>query len=100
MLRIVCTFLLVAAVANADRTCNDIKRRLGRVAMQCAEECREEIGGRPEDVPRLVYLAEVGWNLEGFAWIIPIFCKRLWFDSCWCNSGVSLLSEDWYTISN
>merc|ERR1719229_120502 len=26
--------------------------------MQCAEECREEMGGRPEDVPRLVYVTE------------------------------------------
>ena len=77
MLRTVCTFLLVAfaafaALAIADRICDDIKMRLGRVAMQCAEECREEMGGRPEDVPRLVYRAEVGWNLEGFAWIFPV----------------------------
>ena len=63
MLRTVATFLLVAAfaaVASADERCDKIMMRLGRVARQCAEECREEMGGRPEDVPRLVYVAEVG----------------------------------------
>merc|ERR1712039_279503 len=58
MLRIFATILLVATVASADEECDKVKSRLGGAVRQCAEECGEEMGGRPEDVPKLVYFAE------------------------------------------